>query len=150
MNKYTKTKIDVAKVILLYNSGMTQKEVGQEMNLSQKIIFGRLKDAGIKCRIAAPRCQTRENNKNWKGKIVTYAAFHYRLKALKGKPMLCENCGTTDLSRTYDWANMTGKYDDPNDYKRLCRSCHWKYDKKQSNFKGAVGGRPSRGVISNA
>jgi len=57
--------------------------------------------------------------------------------------MFCEVCGAKDQNRSYDWANLTGKYDDPSDYKRMCRSCHWKYDKKHLNFKGAVGGRPS-------
>lgn len=142
-NKYTKTKPDMAKMISLYQEGMTQKEVALEMGLSQKVVWRCLRDAEIQCRADAPRNQKAELNNNWKGKKVTYAAFHYRLNALKGKPQFCEECGTDDKQRTYDWANLTGKYDDPNDYKRMCRSCHWKYDKKHLNFKGAVGGRSS-------
>lgn len=41
----------------------------------------------------------------------------------------CEICGTTDADKSYDWANLTGKYDDPSDYKRMCRSCHAKQDR---------------------
>ena len=37
--------------------------------------------------------------------------------------------------KNYDWANLTGHYDDPNDYKRMCRSCHWKYDERIKNIK---------------
>ena len=58
------------------------------------------------------------------------------MKALKGKPKKCEVCGTTDKKKNYDWANLTGKFNDPEDYKRMCRSCHRKYDKAHLNFQG--------------
>jgi hypothetical protein len=142
-NKYTKTNPDMVKMIGLYRDGMTQKEVATEMGLTQKIVWRCLRDAKEVCRPDAPRNQKAELNNNWKGNDATYKAFHYRMKALRGKPELCEVCGSTDKSRSYDWANLTGKYDDPSDYKRMCRSCHWKYDKKHLNWKGATGGRPS-------
>ncbi len=140
-NKYTKLKIDINRVVSLYRSGMTQAEIANEMGVSQKVIFSRLKEIGFKCRASAPRNQKRELNNNWKGDDVTYSAFHLRLKSLHGSPKKCEVCGTTDKTKSYDWANLTGAYEDPKDYKRMCRSCHWKYDKKHLNFKGAVGGR---------
>jgi predicted transcriptional regulator len=143
VNKYTKTKPDMTQMTKLYNDGMTQKEVAEEMGLTQKIVWRCLRDAGVICRSDAPRNQKAELNNNWKGNEVTYAAFHYRLTASKGKPKFCEVCKTSDPLRSYDWANLTGKYDDPSDYKRMCRSCHWKYDKKYLNWKGATGGRPS-------
>ena len=133
-NKYTKTVVDIDKVVSLYESGMTQVEVAKHMGLTQKLIWHRLKESGIKCRVAKKRNQFGSNNSYWKGKKATYRAFHRRLDALKGKPKRCEACGTTDPKKTYDWANMSGRYDDPNDYKRLCRSCHWKRDKKYLNF----------------
>jgi hypothetical protein len=144
-NKYTKMKIDMVKLIGLYQSGMTQKEVAEEMGITQKVVCQRLQHENFKCRKAAPRNQKKYLNNNWKGDKASYAAFHYRMKALRGSPKKCEVCNTVDLKRTYDWANLTGKYDDPNDYKRMCRSCHWKYDRKHLNFKGAIGGRPSNG-----
>jgi hypothetical protein len=57
-----------------------------------------------------------------------------RIEALKGRPRKCEVCGSDSQQRTYDWANLTGKYDDPSDYMRMCRSCHWKHDKKILNI----------------
>jgi hypothetical protein len=33
---------------------------------------------------------------------------------------------------------------------RFRRGSHWKYDRKHKNFKGAVGGRPSKAVMLNA
>jgi hypothetical protein len=64
----------------------------------------------------------------WKGNEAGYDALHYRLRAERGRPQRCDVCGTEDTSKTYDWANMTGHYDDPDDYKRMCRSCHLKHD----------------------
>src|SRR5574343_640247 len=145
-NKYTKTTPDMQQMVALYESGMTQVEVADAMNLTQKVVWRCLRDARVICRRAAPRNQKGENNNNWKPDGVTYAAFHYRMKALLGRPKMCEVCGTTEEKRTYDWANLTGKYDDPSDYKRMCRSCHWIFDQKHTNFKGAVDGRPSKEV----
>ena len=39
-----------------------------------------------------------------------------------------ERCGTTDPALTYDWANLTGDYPNPDGYERMCRSCHRRYD----------------------
>lgn len=135
-NQYTKTKIDHARIIELYRSGMTQAEVAQEMGVTQKVIWQRLKQEGVKCRVAFKRNQLGQNNNSWKGDAVSYSAFHFRIQSLKGKPQKCEECGTNDSRKTYDWANLTGRYNDPSDYKRMCRSCHWKHDKKHLNFKG--------------
>ena len=140
-NKYTKLKLDNRRIVELYQEGMTQAEVAEELSLTQKLVWMRLRDEGIVCRIAAKRNQFREDNDSWKGAEAGYAAFHRRLDALKGRPKKCDRCQTTDPTKHYDWANLTGHYDDPADYQRMCRSCHWKYDKTHKNFKGAVGGR---------
>ena len=127
--------IDFTKAKQLYEDGMSQVEVGEELGTTQKVIWGLFKRNGYKSRPAIKRNQTGENNDYWKGSHAGYQAFHRRLDATKGKPRYCEVCGTSDHSRTYDWANLTGRYDDPNDYKRMCRSCHWKYDGKIYNIK---------------
>ena len=62
-----------------------------------------------------------------------YGRDHKRVRTLRGSPHKCEVCGIDDTSIWYDWANLTGKYDDPDDYKRMCRRCHSKYDKKNGN-----------------
>lgn len=86
--------------------------------------------------ITIHRCYKGSMNPAWKGVNAAVSSKHYRLYRKFGKPMRCEVCGTTDKSKTYDWANLTGDYDDLNDFKRMCRSCHWRYDKKENNFKG--------------
>lgn len=127
--------IDVNEIIRLYEMGMTQTEIAEELCVSQKMIWGRLKKVGYKCRVAKKRDQVGNNNDTWKGDKAGYSAFHRRLEALKGRPKKCEICGTDDPKKTYDWANLTGEYDDPEDFKRMCRSCHWKYDGKINNIK---------------
>jgi len=57
-----------------------------------------------------------------------YQAKHLRVQTLKGKPKKCEVCGTTNPTKTYEWANLTGDFDNPKDYRRMCRSCHRNYD----------------------
>jgi hypothetical protein len=152
-NKYTKTKPNMEMMISLYNDGMTQKEVAEEMGITQKIVWRCLRDAKVLCRAASPRNQKKDTNNNWKGSMAGYQAFHRRLDASKGRPKKCEICGTIDDHKKYDWANLTGKYDDPNDYKRMCRSCHWKYDKTYKNFRGSGRGRkaiyPPRSIFGN-
>jgi hypothetical protein len=130
-----KQNIDFNKAKNLYESGASQLEVAQIMNTTQKVIWRVFKENKYKCRIAKKRNQTKEDNDSWKGDHAGYSAFHRRMESLKGKPKKCELCGTTDPNKTYDWACMTGKYNDPADYKRLCRSCHWKHDKKYLNFR---------------
>lgn len=65
----------------------------------------------------------------WKGDKASYSAFHYRVVAQRGKPQKCEEC--SDTKGDMCWANVTGKYEDPNDYIRLCRSCHQRKDIKR-------------------
>ncbi len=58
-----------------------------------------------------------------------YARNHARVRSLRGQPHKCEVCGIDNPEKQYDWANLTGDYENPNDYKRMCKPCHRKYDK---------------------
>lgn len=117
-----------------YAAGLTQHEIADRYHTSQKVVWRAMHRWGIKARPAIKRNQYGENNSYWKGDDVSYAAFHKRIEALNGKPQKCEVCGTTDTNKSYDWANLTGHYEDPKDYKRMCRSCHWKHDQKHFNL----------------
>jgi len=130
------TKLPFEKVQALYESGLTQREVDQRLGVSQKVIWAFMKRNGIKARVAAKRDQRGIKNSNWKGNGAGYQACHARVIAARGHPSKCEECGTTDPNQHYDWANLTGNYHDVNDYRRLCRSCHWKLDKTILNLQG--------------
>jgi len=126
--------IPVEKLRALYESGLSQKEVAQELCCSQDYVFRYMKIHGIKARKAAKRNQRGSANANWVGDDICYKAAHQRVYAVRGRPNQCEHCKTTDLSKRYDWANKSGRYYDPYDYIRLCRSCHCKYDRLIRNL----------------
>src|SRR3990167_1360502 len=119
----------------LYQSGLTQKEVGRQFGVSQKVIFSWFRKLGLKSRVPKKLNQWGSNNHMWKADNASYDAFHIRLKKRFGTPKKCDVCGTTDPKKYYDWANLTGNYQDIKDYKRMCRSCHSKFDNKVANLK---------------
>jgi len=118
----------------LYDQNKTQTEIGQVYGVSQKVIFGWFKRLAIVSRVAKKRNQKGESNSSWKGDNATYAAFHYRVKAAKGKAFMCEACGRSDSGINYDWANQTGHYENIDDYRMMCRSCHFKKDGHRHNL----------------
>ena len=125
----------VTAVRHLYISGMTQVEVAEALGTTQKVIWTLMRNHNIPRRPQIKRDQTGPKNHMWKGDEASYSAFHLRVQTQRGRPRHCEVCGTTDQRRSYDWANLSGRFDDPSDYKRMCRSCHWKHDRKILNIK---------------
>lgn len=136
--------VDETRLLELYASGMTQDEVARVLGVSQKVVWGRMRRLGIEARVAAKRNQAGVLNSSWKGGAALYAACHLRVQAARGKPSLCEHCGTTH--GRFQWASLTKNYTDVNDYVRLCRSCHAKMDGVISNIvragSRAKGGSP--------
>ncbi len=124
----------VAKVRALYDFGHTQEEIAASLLTTQKVIWRLMERHGIKARVAAKRDQRGPRNHSWKGDAAKYAAAHLRVKSIRGTPSRCEQCGTTDARKKYDWASLTHNYTDVNDYKRLCRSCHHVFDGKARNL----------------
>lgn len=127
--------IDQSRVTELYQAGMTQEEVALKLNTTRKVVENTMKRLNLKARKAVKRDQWGDKNHRWKGDGATKAKLHTRLYRRFGKPDSCSVCGTTNPSKSYDWANLTGRYADVRDFKRMCRSCHWKYDKKILNIK---------------
>lgn len=129
----------VAKIQAMYESNMTQTEIASELGLTQRIVWSIMRRHGIQTRTAAKRNQTGEKNASWKGNEAGRCAFHRRLYALYGKPSKCGKCGT-ESANNFDYANLTGRYEDINDYMPMCRSCHAIYDHKHRNFGGGKEG----------
>jgi hypothetical protein len=65
--------------------------------------------------------------------VLSYGAVHKRLSKDRGRPSLCEHCGTT-TAKKFEWAyagegHERGAYgQDLNDYIRLCTKCHVIFD----------------------
>ena len=115
-----------------YGKGRTQEEVALAVGVSQKVIWRLMARHGIAARVAAKREQRGANNSCWKGDSAKYAALHLRVASARGTPSKCGHCGTE--SGCFDWASVTRHYQDVNDYIRLCRSCHNKFDGKVRNL----------------
>lgn len=77
-------------------------------------------------RVAAKREQDGPKNHMWKGDQAGYQALHLRVQQERGRPSLCERCGTTE--GRFEWSNLSGHYADTADYWRLCVPCHRKFD----------------------
>lgn len=123
-----------AILVKMYDSGMTQAEIAQELGTSQKRIFTAMRRMQIPRRRSVKRSQAGEANNAWRGDDASYTAKHARVYRQRGQPMFCSVCGTTDAAKAYDWANVSGNYNDPKDYARMCRSCHRKFDRaRRSN-----------------
>ena len=125
----------VERVRQLYAAGNTQVEIAGVVGLSQKVVWNIMRRHSITARAATPRDQWGTNNPAWKGDDAGKNALHRRLYARFGKPDCCSQCGTTEAAH-YDYANLTGRYEDLSDYAPMCRSCHATYDNKATNFGG--------------
>lgn len=121
--------------IKFHSEGYTHQQLASEFRIGRKSVANAIKRLGLVPNKAAKRNQSGPNNDNWKGPSATLASKHKRLYRAFGQPSKCDVCGTEDPLKSYDWANLTGDYDNPKDFQRMCRSCHWKYDEKHLNFK---------------
>jgi len=69
-----------------------------------------------------------EENPIWKGDAVGYGALHDWVKRYLGEPRYCVTCHSY-RKRKYEWASKSKHYlRDLSDWKRLCTSCHRKFD----------------------
>lgn len=57
-----------------------------------------------------------------------YMNGHKKVTYWLGQPSICEACGRTDDEVRYEWANLSGKYLNIEDYARMCQPCHINYD----------------------
>lgn len=123
-----------AKIIKRYSEGKNSVDLGIKYNCHSSCIRRILERNDVPKRrnynTANPKIFG-ENHGKWKERKASYSAMHQRLKRRIGAPRKCEVCGLSDQKRKYEWANLTGRYDDPNDYKRMCVPCHRKYDDKK-------------------
>jgi hypothetical protein len=116
------------------DQNMSQIEIAKHFGVSLRKVQGDIRRAGITPRVAAKRNQVGPANARWKGSDAGYQALHLRVASMRGTPSRCEDCGVEESPTGYEWANLTGNYDDVSDYRRLCRSCHRKFDRTILNI----------------
>ena len=61
------TQLPLSEVVTMYESGMTQTEIGLIYGVSQKVVWRFMKNNGIVARKAAKRNQWGANNSSWVG-----------------------------------------------------------------------------------
>ena len=73
--------------------------------------------------------QPDDKHYRWKGDNVSYSALHHWINKKLGHPFVCEHCGKSE--GRLEWANIDHTYRRVlEDWIRLCKSCHRKYDNK--------------------
>lgn len=133
----------IRQVQELYASGLTIREIGEVIGSGYKVQT--LVERFIpERRPGGNRDQRGEKNHSWRGDGAGYSAMHFRVIRARGRPTRCACCDTTDPTIRYEWANLSGRYDDINDYARLCPRCHRRLDARR---RAVLNGRtsPSRG-----
>jgi hypothetical protein len=137
-------RLDREEIRALYESGLTQIEIAARLGVASATIARAMKKFGIRARPAIPRTLPRGPlSVCWIGDKAKYNACHSRVVALYGTPKRCSRCGTEDESQHYDWANLTGRYEDTNDYARMCRRCHFRYDADRRRAEGKLAPLPT-------
>ena len=72
---------------------------------------------------------TNEKNGCWKGDEASYVAKHIWIKQKLEKSFMCWNHLCENISKTYQWANISHKYKrDEDDWLMLCAKCHAIFD----------------------
>lgn len=107
---------------------MSQQEIAEKYGVSLKRVQTSMRRFGIQPRRPIKRDQRGPANSSWRGASAKYDALHIRVIEARGRPSECSRCGRTDDATRYEWANLTGRYEDIADYARMCVSCHHRYD----------------------
>ena len=79
---------------------------------------------------------------NYKGDKAGKTAMHHYIAKHYGRPSICENPLCEGKSKSFDWCIKTGRAYSHNreDYLRMCRSCHRRYDLTPEKKLKAVAG----------
>jgi len=132
---HSKIPFKDSEVAQLYLKGLGFKPLVKIFRAHTNTLKEALLREGVKIRPPSRAIHIRRGPEkiNWKGDSASYGAFHKRVVSLRGKPQYCEVCGDTSpgFRIKYQWANLTGHYENVNDYQRMCQKCHYDFDKKR-------------------
>lgn len=73
---------------------------------------------------------------DWKGTAASYSAMHKRIYRARGKADHCIRESMGGCAGRFEWANISGDYNDIWDYMQLCRAHHDEYDGVQEKRRG--------------
>lgn len=119
--------VSIADSSAMYAAGVGMRDTAKHFGVSYGALRRIFKQHGVPIRtVAETQRKIGQNKKNTDD--VGYKGHHRRVSIARGKPQMCEECGTTDPEKRYERASLTHNYADINDYKRLCCSCHRSFD----------------------
>lgn len=130
--------LDVETFRQEYLSGMSTRELARQYGVSRPAIKAARRRHGIPLRARAQWHRHGAARHTGKGNAAGYSALHTRVHRLLGLPQCGADCGTPAPEKKYDWANLTGDFADPADYRRLCRRCHARFDGQLRLTEGAI------------
>lgn len=118
---------------LYVDEGLTQCQVAAEIEASPSVVERIMKRYGIPSRKLSdyPSKTRGPNHGGWRTENIQYGTLHYRVYASRGKPSECTVCRINDPDRRYEWANLTGDYENVQDYARMCVPCHRSFDRQR-------------------
>ena len=72
--------------------------------------------------------------------VLTYGALHLELRRIRG-PASAQECMLADATckGPMHWANVSGRYENVEDFAPLCQSHHFRQDKAQKRWGGSTG-----------
>jgi len=111
------------ELLAMNHKGLSANDIGKKLGVSSDVVRRRMVLSGFHVETHYGNMPRADSSNQWKGDRARYQAMHIRVRKKHGSPRLCSCCGCTD-ALGYDWANLTGHYEDLNDYVRLCKACH--------------------------
>jgi hypothetical protein len=93
-----------------------------------KDVLVRMGGQGYCSKACSSKDRTRDAHPLWRGDEAGYVSMHKRVRRARGKAFGCTQCGLRDPAGYYEWANLTGRYEDIWDYTSMCKACHVVYD----------------------
>lgn len=120
----------VEQVRALYtDQELTEREVGAQIGIGRNVVRRIMHRHGISKRRSWDYDRSGENNSRWRTGNLRYDTIHARVYAARGRPIGCTKCALQDPEARYEWANLTGNYEDVEDYARMCVPCHRCFDR---------------------
>lgn len=120
----------LARLFRLHTLGWSQRRIAVHLGTSRACVKGCLLRMGVSPRPFFDRpYASGDRHHRWLGARARYGALHDRVRRVRGPATHCNEANCTRRSVVFEWANLTGRYEDPSDYRQMCRSCHRRYDR---------------------
>ena len=125
INIFSEKSLDILRSeYLSYRNAGRLDDLAEKLGRTKQFICRKAKSLGLTdMKSKRPYAETPGSN--------PYGKYHHRVRSERGKPLKCDVCGEDSPTTWYEWANLTGDYENTLDYLRMCRKCHRSHDKNR-------------------